>query len=69
MDYLEHGWSVDEMCRQHPYLSFSEAHSAMAYSFDHQEEIDREIGEEIEQFEGEKTRSVRPPISQRMTYG
>ena len=18
MDYLEHGWSVDEMCRQHP---------------------------------------------------
>lgn len=42
MDYLEHGWSVDEMCRQHPYLSLPEAHAAMAYYFDHQEEIDRD---------------------------
>jgi hypothetical protein len=27
MDYLSHGWSVDEMCRQHPYLKPSEADS------------------------------------------
>ena len=66
MDYLEHGWSVDEMCRQHPYLSLSEAHSAMAYYFDHQDEIDREIAEEIEQVESERTRSARSPIYHRL---
>lgn len=49
MDYLAYGWSVEEMCRQHPYLSLAEAHAAMAYYFDHQEEIDTEIRDEWEQ--------------------
>ena len=34
MDYLAYGWSVEEMCHQHPYLSLAEAHAAMAYYFD-----------------------------------
>ena len=42
-DYLFYGWSVEEMCRQHSYLNPAEAHSAMAYYFDHREEIDAEI--------------------------
>jgi hypothetical protein len=46
MDYLAYGWSVEEMCRQHPYLTNAEAHAAMGYYFDRQEEIDREIREE-----------------------
>jgi len=49
MDYLAYGWSADEMCRQHPYLSLSEAHAAMAYYFDHQAEIDQEIKDELVQ--------------------
>ena len=47
MDYLAHGWSPDEMCRQHPYLSLAEAHAAMAYYYDHQAEIDDEIQQEL----------------------
>jgi uncharacterized protein (DUF433 family) len=43
MDYLAHGWSAEEMCRQHPFLRPAEAHAALAYYFDHQDEIDREI--------------------------
>jgi Protein of unknown function (DUF433) len=62
MDYLEHGWSVDEMCRQHPYLTLSEAHAAMAYYFDHQTDIDREIGEEIEQGDRDQSQSRRSAI-------
>jgi hypothetical protein len=49
MDYLDYGWSVEEMCHQHPYLSLAEAHAAMAYYFDHQEEIDTKIREDWEQ--------------------
>jgi uncharacterized protein (DUF433 family) len=62
MDYREYGWSVDEMCRQHPYLGPAEAHAAMAYYFDHQEEIDREIQEEIEQVQREQSQAVRSPV-------
>lgn len=66
MDHLEHGWSAEEMCRQHPYLSPSEFDSAMAYYFDHRDEIDREIGEEIEQVEGEREKSPRSPLYHRL---
>jgi uncharacterized protein (DUF433 family) len=46
IDYLNHGWSADEICIHYPYLGLSEVHSAMAYYFDHQAEIDAEIAEE-----------------------
>ena len=55
MDYLAYGWSVEEMCRQHPYLGLAEAHSAMAYYFDNQEEIDSEISQKWEQVQKEKS--------------
>ncbi|MFK0730019.1 MAG: DUF433 domain-containing protein [Gloeotrichia echinulata GP01] len=66
MDYLAYGWSVEEMCRQHGYLKLSEAHAAMAYYFDHQEEIDAEIRAEWEQAEQGKVQSPRSPFFVRM---
>jgi hypothetical protein len=46
VDYLNHGWSADEIVMHYPHLKRAEVHSAMAYYFDHQAEIDREIDEE-----------------------
>jgi hypothetical protein len=46
IDYLNHGWSADEICIHYPHLKPAEVHSAMAYYFDHQVEIDAEIEEE-----------------------
>ena len=66
MDHLAYGWSVEEMCRQHPELTRSEAHAAMAYYFDRQEEIDREIKMEWEQAEREKSQSRPTPFFVRM---
>src|SRR5437762_6840841 len=65
MDYLAHGWSADEMCRQHPHLMLSEAHAAMAYYFDHQSEIDEEIRREFDQA-NEARRGDRSPFFVRM---
>jgi uncharacterized protein (DUF433 family) len=61
MDYLAHGWSVDEICRQHPYLRSAEAHAAMAFYFDHQAEIDKEIAAELN--EVDRLRACAPPAS------
>jgi hypothetical protein len=66
MDYLIHGWSVDEMCEHHPYLSNAEAHAAMLYYWDHQEEIDQEIAQECEQAQREKTTAELPSFLARL---
>ena len=46
IDYLNHGWSAAEIVIHYPHLELAEVHSAMAYYFDHQAEIDGEIDEE-----------------------
>ncbi len=66
MDWLAHGWSVEEMCRQHPYLTPAEAHAAMAYYFDHQEQIDAEIRAEWERVQREDHGASRSPFYARM---
>ena len=65
-DYLAHGWSPEEMCRQHPYLTLAEAHTAMAYYFDHQEEIDRELTAEFAKSEMDRASSPPSPFLLRM---
>jgi len=43
LDHLAHGWSPEEIHFQHPSLSMGQIHSALAYYWDHKEEIEREI--------------------------
>ncbi|MDX2100001.1 MAG: DUF433 domain-containing protein [Leptolyngbyaceae cyanobacterium bins.59] len=66
MDYLAYGWSVEEICRQHPHVRPAEAHAAMGYYFDHQEEIDQEIAQEWQQVQEGMMREVRSPFYIRM---
>ena len=66
MDYLSYGWSVEEICRQHPYLKPAEAHAAMGYYFDHQEEIDQEITQEWEQAQADRQDTPRSLFYMRM---
>jgi uncharacterized protein (DUF433 family) len=59
LDYTEHGWSPDEIQRQHPYLTPAEVHSALAYYFDHAGEIEHEI--EAEWNESRRLAKATPP--------
>ena len=43
MDRLAHHWDADEIQRQHPHLSLAQIHSALAYYYDHQIEMDKDI--------------------------
>lgn len=38
-----YGWSPEELHFQHPYLTLGQIHSALAYYWDHQEELDQDI--------------------------
>lgn len=64
IDYLAYGWSPDEMCRQHSYLTPAEAHAAMAYYFDHQAEVDTEIRAELDAFDAAKSESTNSRVRQ-----
>ncbi|MCA6575794.1 MAG: DUF433 domain-containing protein [Pseudanabaena sp.] len=66
MDYIAYGWSVEEICRQHLYLTLAEAHAAMGYYFDHQEEIDQEIRQEWQQVQANITQAPKSPFYIRM---
>src|ERR1700704_3749257 len=59
IDHLNHGWSADEICIHYPHLKLAEVHSALAYYFDHQAEIDKEIKEEQRLIE-ESRRVAKP---------
>jgi len=43
LDLMAYGWTAEDMHRQHPYLTLGQIHSALAYYYDHREEIEREI--------------------------
>src|SRR5205085_1431337 len=49
LDRLAHHWDADEIQRQHPHLSLGQIHSALAYYYDHQVDLDRLIEQQIQE--------------------
>src|SRR5438045_4700195 len=66
IDYLNHGWSADEICIHYPHLKPAEVHSAMAYYFDHQSEIGMEIEEEQRLIEKSQKDAIPTPAEHRL---
>lgn len=52
LDHLAHGSDAQEMHRQFPHLSLGQIHSALAYYYDHQAQIDQDIARRLENVEG-----------------
>ena len=45
---LAYGWSPEELHFQFPYLTLGQIYSALAYYWDHREELDRDIERRME---------------------
>ncbi|MBN1103954.1 MAG: DUF433 domain-containing protein [Deltaproteobacteria bacterium] len=58
--YYQMGMSVDEILATLPHLRLSQVHSALAYYFDHQEQIDLDIAETSD-LEAWKSRTLQHP--------
>src|SRR5881397_526771 len=43
LEQTAYGWSAEELHFQHPYLSLGQIHSALAYYWDHKDELDQDI--------------------------
>ncbi len=51
LDHLAHHWDAHEIRRQYPYLHLAQIHAAMAYYFDNQDELDRNIEQRMQKVE------------------
>ena len=71
MSQRAHGWSAEELHFQYPHLSMAQIHAALAYYWDHREEVDADIsrrGRFVEQARAElenqalarRLRTLRP---------
>jgi uncharacterized protein (DUF433 family) len=60
-EFQVHGLSPEELCFQLPHLSLSQVYSALAYYWDHKEEIDRDVERRYERVEEARRELGQPP--------
>ena len=48
-DKLAYGWSPEEIHFQHRHLSMAQVHAALAYYYEHQDRLDDEIRQDLEE--------------------
>ena len=60
-----YGWSPEELQFQHPYLELGQIYSALAYYWDHREELDRDIQWRLEQVDSLSEETRNPSLAER----
>ena len=61
LDRLAHHWDAEEIQRQHPHLTLGQIYSCLAYYYDHQQDMDRLLDEQlrtVQQLRGQQGESV-----------
>jgi uncharacterized protein (DUF433 family) len=66
LDKLAWGWSPEEICLQHRHLSLAQIHAALSYYYDHKDEIDAEIAEQMRQYEELRAQAENSPQRQKL---
>jgi uncharacterized protein (DUF433 family) len=66
LEQSSHGWSAEELHFQHPYLSLGQIHSALAYYWDHKDELDQDIARRRAQVEELRRTSPSSPLTDRL---
>jgi uncharacterized protein (DUF433 family) len=62
LDKIAYGWSPEELQFNHPYLTMGQIHSALAYYWDHAEELDRDIERRLKQVDEVKRQMPSSPL-------
>ena len=61
IEHIEHGWSADTLHENHPGLPLGAIHSALAYYYDHEAEMNAEMERRVR--EDEKDRKKSRPLT------
>ena len=66
LEKIAHGWSPEELHLQHPYLTLGQIYSALAYYWDHQEELDQDIEQRLEKVDQVQRETGPSPLVARL---
>ena len=69
LDHVAHGWSAEEIARQHPDLSLGQIHSALSCFYDNRTEFEEaiaEIYESAKAFKAFGETSVDTPLRRKL---
>ena len=66
LDKLAYGWSPEEMHFQHPHLSLAQIHAALAFYYEHQEELDSDIARRRKEVEKMAAESPDSPLRRKL---
>ena len=66
LEKTAYGWSPEELHFQHPYLTLGQIHSALAYYWDHQEELDRDMERRLDLSERLRKQMSPSPLAIRL---
>jgi len=61
-----YGWSPEELHFQHPYLTLGQIHSALAYYWDHVEELNKDIERRLRQIDQMRNAAGPSPLAARL---
>lgn len=65
-EVFAYGWSPAELHLQHPHLSLGQIHSALAYYWDHQGEIDADRERRSKEVEALRAEAGTSPVVERL---
>ena len=66
LEKMAYGWSAEELHFQHPHLTLGQIHSALAYYWDHQEELDRDIERRLRRVDRIQHEMQLAPLTDRL---
>ena len=66
LDRIAHHWDSDEIQRQHPHLSLSQIHAALAYYYDHQTELDAVIATQLDRVAALRSQTENLTLRQKL---
>ncbi len=64
-----HGWSPEEIRFQHPYLTLSQIHSALAYYWDHKDQLDADMVRRSRFAEQARSEAGPSPLAEKLMDG
>ena len=63
---LAFGWSPEELFFQHPYLTLGQIHAALAYYWDHSDELDKDMANRLKKVQNLKKKAPTSPLIVRL---
>jgi uncharacterized protein (DUF433 family) len=66
LDHLAHGSDAEEIRRHYPSLNLGQIHSALAYYYDHQQEVEQDIARRLRKVDEIQSRLGDSPVARKL---